>query len=103
MLLRESVQNQSERAPRYLAVCNDLFVNIGVIDGIMRSAYLLPRQIFTGFDILQSEGGDLRDFFCVTTPRNHLKWKASFIKLGIFIIFILFYIFSKVRTPHNTK
>ena len=80
MLLRESVQNQSERAPRYLAVCNDLFVNIGVIDGIMRSAYLLPRQRFTGFDILQSEGGDLRDFFCVTTPRNHLKWKASFVQ-----------------------
>ena len=56
-LLRESVQNQSERAPRYLAVCNDLFVNIGVIDGIMRSAYLLPWQIFAGFDILTHRKG----------------------------------------------
>lgn len=39
MPLRESVQNQSERA-HYLAR-TDLFVNIGMIDGIMRFAYLL--------------------------------------------------------------
>ena len=80
MPLRESVQNQSERAPRYLAVCNDLFVNIGVIDGIMRSAYLLPWQIFAGFDILQSEGGGfLRGFLLRPNPSESVKVE----KLGI--------------------
>ena len=73
MPLRESVQNQSERAPRYLAVCNDLFVNIGVIDGIMRSAYLLPWQIFAGFDILQSEGGGFAGFLLRHKPSESVK------------------------------
>ena len=77
----ESVQNQSVRAPAYLAVCDDLFVNMGMIDGIMRFAYL-PRNIFTVFDILQREG-DLRDFFCVTTPLDSFKHTG-------FIIFPLY-------------
>ena len=67
---RECAESISE-GPAYLAVCNDLFVNMGMIDGIMRFAYL-PRNIFTVFDILQREG-DLRDFFCVTTPLDSFK------------------------------
>ena len=72
MPLRESVQNQSERA-HYLAR-TDLFVNIGMIDGIMRFAYLLftPPDTHTGSDILQREG-DLRDFSHITDPRSHFK------------------------------
>ena len=50
---RKCAESISE-GPAYLAVCNDLFVNMGMIDGIMRFAYL-PRNIFTVFDILQRE------------------------------------------------